>query len=305
VPPVRKHAFVVAADDTGLRLDQLLARHVTELSRRKARLVIELGGVFVDKKRVKVAGRVLRPGQRVEVHLGGVFERAQPAAQRAGPAEVEAAGLDAVRLVHVDDAWVVVDKPAGILSAPTPESDQGNLARWLRERLGGEVHVVHRLDRLTSGLLVYARSGPAAARLSESLRSHELEREYELAVVGRVAFREMEVTAPVRGKDARTRFTVVATKGDASRLRARLFTGRTHQIRIHALGLGHPVCGDPVYRSKGEGTSGPRAPRLCLHARSLSFAHPVTGQAQSFESPWPDELEAWWHGLIPPRAELE
>ncbi len=305
MPPVRKHAFVVAADDTGLRLDQLLARHVTELSRRKARLVIELGGVFVDKKRVKVAGRMLRPGQRVEVHLGGVFERAQPGAQRAGTDGAEDVGFDAVGLVHVDDAWVVVDKPSGVLSAPTPESDQGNLATWLRERLGGEVHVVHRLDRLTSGLLVYARSGAAAARLSESLRSHELEREYELAVEGRVSFQQTDVTAPVRGKDARTRFTVVALSAAASRLRAQLFTGRTHQIRVHALELGHPVCGDPVYRSKGERTRLVRAPRLCLHARSLSFAHPVTGETQSFESPWPDELEAWWQGLVPSQGEPE
>ncbi len=298
----RKHAFQVRADDVGLRLDQIVPRHVAELSRRKARLVIELGGVFVDKKRVKVAGRTLREGQRVEVHLGGVFERAQPGAARAA-AEADAALFEAVQVVHVDDALVVVDKPAGVLSAPTPESDTGNLATWLRERLGGEVHVVHRLDRLTSGLLVYARSGAVAAQLAEGLRARELMRRYELAVVGRVPFEETDVTAPVRGKDARTQFVTVAASDAASRLRAKLFTGRTHQIRVHALGLGHPVCGDPVYRSTGEAARGAvKAPRLCLHASTLAFVHPGSGKEMGFESPWPAELEAWWRALETPPA---
>ncbi len=300
---LKKHAFAVTADDAGLRLDQILPRHVAELSRRKSRLVIELGGVFVDKKRVKVAGRVLHAGQRVEVHLGGVFERAQPGEAAAEHAAESALTLERIRIVHEDAHLVVLDKPAGVLSAPTPESDQGTASAWLAKRLGSSVHVVHRLDRPTSGLIVYARTASVAAGLSELLRTHALDRGYELAVVGRVPFESREVTEPVRDKSARTVFTALGHAGDkASRLHAKLFTGRTHQIRVHALSIGHPVCGDSLYRSKEKGV-GVRAPRLCLHASTLTFVHPVTREELRFDSPWPEDLEKFWSELSGPSAE--
>lgn len=293
--PPRKHAFAVTADEAGLRLDQVLPRHVAELSRGKARLVIELGGVFVDKKRVKVASRSLRPGQRVEVHLGGVFERAQPGKASSPYVEGAQRALEGIVIVHQDAHLVVLEKPAGVLSAPTPESDQGTAVTWLAAKLGGAVHVVHRLDRPTSGLIVYARTAEAAAGLSESLRGHELDRGYELCVVGHVPFESREVTTPVRGKSARTVFSLVGHAGErASRLRAKLFTGRTHQIRAHALAVGHPVCGDTLYSLPEQRAPLVRAPRLCLHASSLTFVHPVTREHLSFESRWPEDLEEFW-----------
>src|SRR5688572_26478575 len=129
------HRFVVGADDAGSRLDQVLARHVPGLSRRKARVLLDVGGVFVDRARVKVASRPVRPGQTIEVHLGGVIDRASGEVGAAARARDDAA-LPAYAIVHEDDDIIVVDKPAGLVTAPTPESDRGNLADLLARRPG-------------------------------------------------------------------------------------------------------------------------------------------------------------------------
>src|SRR5262245_5787307 len=133
--------FEVAADEDGLRLDQVIPRHVAGLSRRKARTVIDAGGVFVERARVKVASRPVRAGQAIEVHVGGALDRGPPPEPS---------------IVHVDPHVIVAYKPAGLVTAPTPESDRGDLLDQLARRYG-EVHLVHRIDLPTSGLLVFAR----------------------------------------------------------------------------------------------------------------------------------------------------
>src|SRR5262245_23730171 len=123
----------VSSEDEGKRLDQLLAARVPELSRRKARVLLDLGGVFVDGVRTKQAGRLVREGQVVVAHLGGALERATKKVGRAARAEDERA-LPPYTIVHEDEDLVVVDKPAGLLTAPTPESDRNNLASLLGRR---------------------------------------------------------------------------------------------------------------------------------------------------------------------------
>ena len=155
--PAVRHRFVVAPAEAGLRLDQALAARVSGLSRRKARALIDLGGVFLDGARVKVAGRTVRPGQEVVAVIGPAFERATKEVGREARARDEA-GLPPFHVVYTDEDLVVVDKPSGLLTAPTPESDRSNLARLVADRLKGPVYVVHRLDLGTSGLLVLART---------------------------------------------------------------------------------------------------------------------------------------------------
>lgn len=287
--PAVKHRFVVAKEDAGLRLDQVLAARVPGLSRRKARALIEIGGVFVDRARVKVAGRAMRPGQEIVAVIGPAFERASKDVGREARAK-DAADLPAFRVVHADDDLVVVDKPAGLLTAPTPESDRNNLAQLLGEQLGAKVLVVHRLDLGTSGLLVFARNEETNRALAEVFRTHDVERVYLAALKGRVAWDEKTVTEPIQGKRAETRFTVLERIGeDLTFVKCELRTGRTHQIRIHAKHVGHPVMGDAQY-----GDPSPKDPRrMALHATVLGFAHPRSGEALRFESPWPDELAAW------------
>lgn len=307
-----RHRFVARPEDQGLRLDQVLAANVPGLSRRQARVLLDLGGVFVDGARVKVAGRAVRAGQQIVAHLGGALQRATKEVGEAARARDEAA-LPAYRVVYQDDDLCVVDKPAGLVTAPTPESDRNNLADLLRRALGGEIFVVHRLDLETSGLLVLARTPEANRALSERMRVHAVDRQYLAALRGALpdgAEGERTVDEPIDGRRAVTHFTAIERipvgAMSLTLTRCRLETGRTHQIRIHARHLGHPVLGDRRY---GEPTSigvgrdsalaGPSIdpPRLALHATRLGFPHPRTGEALSFDSPWPDDLAAWLDGL--------
>jgi 23S rRNA pseudouridine1911/1915/1917 synthase len=292
--------FEVDEKDRGLRLDQLLAARVPGLSRRKARVVIDIGGVFVDRARVKVAGRLLKPGQVVEVHLGGALERATKEVGRAAR-DRDADALPDYRVVFEDEHLIVVDKPAGLLTAPTPESDRGNLADLLaRRREPPEIlFVVHRIDLPTSGLLVFARTAAANRALSERFRVHDIDRAYLAVLAGTVEGDRFTVRAPVGGKDAVSHLEVVRRFGErATQVRVALETGRTHQIRIHAAHLGHPVLGDPTYGQRGDCDP----PRLALHATRLGFAHPVTGEALAFDSPWPEDLTPWLRALEGPSS---
>jgi len=187
----------------------------------------------------------------------------------------------------------VVDKPSGLLTAPTPESDRNNLASLLqrRKRTGNRrIHVVHRLDLETSGVLVFAKGGEANRRLSELFREHDLTRQYLGVVAGAFPEGETVCELEVGGKSARTTFECIERLGDrATVVRATLDTGRTHQIRIHALGLGHPVLGDRKYGTRTD--FDPR--RLALHAARLAFRHPFLGSSLDFKAPLPQQLERW------------
>jgi 23S rRNA pseudouridine1911/1915/1917 synthase len=277
--------FEVPAEDAGLRLDQVVPRHVAGLSRRKARAVIDLGGVFVDRARVKVAGRPVRAGQLIEVHVGGAIERSEPP--------------PAPELVFVDEHIIVADKPAGLVTAPTPESDRGDLLDQLVRR-HGEVYLVHRLDLPTSGLLVFARTREANKRLGDAFARHDVDREYRAVAVGEVA--PQTVDRPIQGKRAVTTLAVVERLAGATLVSARLETGRTHQIRIHLAGLGHPVAGDRQHGGEAARTFTPRPPRLALHAAVLGFTHPATGERVRFERDLPADLARWIARLRAPDA---
>ena len=269
--------FTVGADDVGLRLDQVIPRHVDGLSRRKARAVIDLGGVFVDRARVKVAGRIMRAGQTIEVNVGGALERSPTPPL-------------APRIVHVDDHVIVADKPAGLVTAPTPESDRGDLLDQLKTQFG-EVYLVHRIDLPTSGLLVFARTREANKILGDAFKDHVVDREYRAVAIGAVAAQTID--REIDGRRAVTHVTPIEALAGATLIGARLETGRTHQIRIHLAGLGTPLAGDTAHGGELSRTFIPRAPRLVLHAAVLGFAHPVTGERLRWESPMPDELAAW------------
>ncbi|GAB4559838.1 MAG: RluA family pseudouridine synthase [Haliangiales bacterium] len=317
--------------DAGKRLDQVLAAHIPELSRRRARVLLDIGGVFVDRARVKVAGRKLRRGQIVEAHIGGALSRATNEVGRAARARDDET-LPDYAIVHEDEDIVVVEKPAGLLTAPTPESDRGNLAALLAERgAAGDtdsspISVVHRIDLETSGLLVFAKTSAANRALAARFRAHDVERAYRAVVVG--AAEGCTVTVPIQGRRAVTHFRVVeviapsaaaeaegkgAAEGSALQraraesptggalvtvLEARLETGRTHQIRLHCRHLGHLVVGDPQYRLPGQRSAvSPKPPRMALHACVLGFAHPRTGERLRFESPLPEDLASWLAAL--------
>jgi 23S rRNA pseudouridine1911/1915/1917 synthase len=283
-------SFKVPADDVGRRLDQVLAARVEGLSRRQARLLLDIGGVFVDGRRIKMAGRPMRKGEEVVAVMGGALARATQKTGRAARAADEST-LPAFTVVFEDDDIVVVDKPSGLLTAPTPESDRNNLADLLSRRPGaGPVMVVHRIDLETSGLVVFAKTADANRELSHRFRDHDLERAYLAAVIGRFPDETKLIDRPVGGRRAVTHVEVRERIGDRATLVAcRLETGRTHQIRLHMVEVGTPVIGDARYGR----SFAPAAPRMALHATKLGLAHPRTGAPLSFESPWPADLKKW------------
>lgn len=211
-----------------------------------------------------------------------------------------------LRIVHLDEALAVVDKPAGLVVHPAPSHQGPTLVSELGEILGGGTDaerpgIVHRLDRGTSGLLVVARSDVAHAALQAQVQRREVERVYLALARGRIGSRTGTIDAPIGrsprqrhrmavagagSREARTHFTVLELLSAETYLEARLETGRTHQIRAHFAAIGHPLCGDATYG--GEMKYG--LERQFLHAHRLSFTHPQSGERLSFESELPSDL---------------
>jgi 23S rRNA pseudouridine1911/1915/1917 synthase len=187
---------------------------------------------------------------------------------------------------------LVVDKAAGVAAAPTKDRDRGSLLQELdaQGRSSTPLHVVHRLDVGTSGLMVFAKHKTSAASLSEMFQAHRLTREYLAIVSGQLLANDRLLSAPVAGRPARSRLTTLEHLGElATLLKAVLETGRTHQLRIHMASIGHPILGDRRY---GRPTRW-HPKRLALHAARLAFSHPMHGEPLDFHSGLPHALQLW------------
>ncbi len=282
---------------TAVRLDvALICRH-PELSRRKARDVIEKGQVDVDGRPVREPGHTVAPNAAIAWNPN---RKAAPRARIALP------------ILHQDDTVLIVDKPAGLLTVPSSPDATGEdtaLARvqdYVRHLTPRHpfVGLVHRIDRDTSGAVAFALSLPARAGLRDLFREHRVERRYAALVAGRpstdagtvdLAIRDLYEAGRrrvARGGEpalrAVTHWSVVERFAHAALLEVRLETGRQHQIRIHLSHVGLPIVGDAVYG--GEGHAPVAVPRQMLHARTLGFTHPLTGAAVHAESPLPADF---------------
>ena len=301
----RPLVLIAAESDRGVRLDRFLRTRSGVLSRMRARDLLAEGAVTLNGRRIKIASRPLSPGDRVEVHL--------PAAARAAPTPPD---MPPYRMVYEDSAVLVVDKAPGILVQPTPQGDRGTLLdllrRYLRHRhpavRSPYLGLLHRIDRDTSGLLLFSRRGEANRVLAEQFRTHSLAREYLALVHGRceedsgtiadslarpAPGARRRASSGQGGKRAVTHFRVLERFAEATLLSARLETGRTHQIRIHFAGRGHPLVGDRVYGNRNSGRRQElmdRFPRQALHAGLLGFTHPITGAWLRFEVPPPEDF---------------
>lgn len=259
--------------DAGAPLGDWLARRL-DLDAGAAHARVAAGAVYVDGRRERDAARVLRGGEKIVVH--------DPPAGAAGR----------WRVVHEEPDLLVVDKPSG-LPVIAGRAGGAALATEVAAAFAG-MQPFHRIDRDTSGLVLFARAG-GARRLAAALAAGTLVREY-LAVVAGTPLDHLVLDAPIGpdpadrrrmkagvpgGKPARTD-VVVVRRGDRTTLvRARLTTGLTHQIRVHLAAADHPVVGDTLY-------GGPPAPRLALHAEFLEWPGPPGASARS---PLPTEIE--------------
>ena len=288
------------ADGLGERVDQFLARTVSNLTRSGAQRLLEEGAVLCGGAKVK-KNRKTVPGEVYTVDLPD-------------PEPIEAIPQDIpLDVVYEDADVIVVNKPVGMVVHPAAGHPDGTLVNALLYHCGGSLSgingklrpgIVHRIDRDTSGLIIAAKNDASHLALAAQLEDHSLYREYHAIAVG--GFREDggTVDAPiarhpvdrkkmaidwVNGKNAVTHWEVLERYSGYTYLKCRLETGRTHQIRVHLAFLGHPLLGDVVYGAK---KPVPGLTGQCLHARKLSFVHPKTGKRLTVECPLPDWFEA-------------
>ena len=284
------------AEESGERIDALLARTFPALSRSLIQRCMEEGAVTADGRTVKKNARA-RAGALIELALPETEEL--PLVPQELPLDV----------VYEDDDLIVVNKARGMVVHPAPGHPDSTLVNALLFHCGDSLSgiggcrrpgIVHRIDKDTSGLLVAAKTDLAHQGLSAQLGDHSLFREYAAVCCGSFRADEGTVDRPIGrcpsdrkrmavtekgGRAAVTHWQVLARYRGYCLVRCRLETGRTHQIRVHMASIGHPLLGDGLYGAKcpDRGLEG-----QCLHARRLTFTHPRSGERLQFEAPLPD-----------------
>jgi len=288
----------VPSDCAGLRLDQTLARLLPEHSRSRLQSWLKQGFISVDGQPRDAKSRVWG-GERLSV--------SEPPADECTAGMPEAIAL---RIVHEDEAILVLDKPAGLVVHPGSGNWSGTLLNALLHhapQLAGipRAGIVHRLDKDTSGLMVVAKTLTAQTELVRQLQARTVRRHYYALVAGRVAASQGIVDAPIgrhpvqrtrmavvpAGRHAVTHYFVRELFSAATLIECRLETGRTHQIRVHMRHLGHPLIGDPLYgtRRVADGTMRD-FPRQALHAFRLGLNHPATGGEIFWQAELPEDV---------------
>jgi 23S rRNA pseudouridine1911/1915/1917 synthase len=261
------------------------------------RRLIETGKVSVDGEVTRDPVRAVRRGAVLAISM----RARRPTSGETLPKEAFA---------YIDSQVVVVRKPAGVSTVPFDETETDTLVDRVHKALKAFTKantappgIVHRLDKETSGLILFARSLEAKRVLKQQFRVHSVHRRYVAIAHGFVEARSVSsrlvrdrgdgrrgsTNNPTLGRDAVTHVGVLERLDGATLVECRLETGRTHQIRIHLAEAGHPLLGETLYM---KGFAGPiiGAPRLMLHAREIGFTHPATGKALRFEEPMPDDM---------------
>jgi 23S rRNA pseudouridine1911/1915/1917 synthase len=318
MPPLLSRTLTTDRGDVGLRLDLVVRRHLTDVdaaSRTRVQAWIENGQVAVNGSTVRRVSTRAAPGDVVTLLIPDVEPRRAAAAEDV-----------AINVLYEDDYLLALDKPAGVVVHPTYRHAAGTLMNALLWHArawpaGSRPSLVGRLDKLTSGIVVVAKSAAIHAALQRAMRSNRSEKDYLTVVYGRVnvahgeialrlghdpSDRRRMVASDDDGAPSLTQFTRLSRSGGLSLLRCRLVTGRTHQIRVHLAARGWPIVGDPVYITSGMPDGVRRAPltdptlsavvqrfpRQALHAWRVAFDHPATHDRVRIEAPIPGDIEA-------------
>ncbi|MBC8569631.1 RluA family pseudouridine synthase [Zongyangia hominis] len=303
------------------------------MSGEKVSLTVETeGNVRLDKYLADVLEGQSRSGVQRLMEEGHVFLSGKPAAKNAKvqtgdwvevlippPASLDVEAQDIpLDIVYEDDDLLVVNKPKGMVVHPAAGNPDGTLVNALLYHckdslsgIGGVLRpgIVHRIDKDTSGLLMVAKNDFAHLSLAQQIKDHSFTRIYAAVVYGNIKEESGTVNAPIgrhptdrkkmcvtekNSREAVTHFEVVERLRGFTQLKVRLETGRTHQIRVHMAYLGHPVAGDPVYGPKKVIRS---LGGQCLHAQTLGFVHPRTGEYLEFTAPPPDSFVSFVHSV--------
>lgn len=290
--------LAVAPEDDGLRIDAYLRAH-TEFSRSRISALMLEGAVSVDgvaqaKPAFKVAA-----GQRIAL-----------AVPQTRPVDIVPQDIP-LDILYQDADVAVVNKPCGMVVHPAAGNEDGTLVNALLYHvhdlsgIGGEMRpgIVHRLDKDTSGLILIAKNDRAHAALSEQFKARTMEKHYRAVAFGRFPEDSGLIDAPIArhpvdrkrmavvpdGKPSQTQWRVLEHLRGATDLDVHLLTGRTHQIRVHMHSIGHPLLGDRIYAPNLK--TSVHIPRLMLHAYSLAFTHPTTGERMTLCAPLPENFE--------------
>jgi len=306
-----RRTFRLSPRNEPARLDRALAEELSAVSRTVTQRWIHEGRVLLNGRPAKAAALV-QGGEEIVLDLPP-------------PEPIELSAEDVpLDILFEDDAFLIVNKPAGMSTHPAGPIRSGTLVNALLHHVrslsgvGGDLRpgIVHRLDKGTSGLLVVAKTDDAHRRLAKELAQRKISRIYEAIVWGTVQLSSFTIDAPVgrhpqdrkrmavveRGKPARTHIRILESTALASHLEVSLETGRTHQIRVHLAHRGYPVVGDATYGGRKRRIHAgvemrDRAarllaalPRPALHARELRLVHPFTGEPMAFRSPLPEDF---------------
>lgn len=278
----------------GERIDKWLSDINEELSRSMVQRLLKEGNITVNGE-AAAKSYAVRTGDTVSVDIP------EPTELDVVPENIP------VEIVFEDEHLLVVNKPKGMVVHPAAGNYSGTLVNALLYRCKGRLSsingvirpgIVHRIDKDTSGLLIVAKTDAAHIDLAEQIKAHTFTREYQAIVCGRFKEPSGTVDAPIgrhpadrkkmcvtekNSKAAKTEYTVIEEYGGYSYVRLKLFTGRTHQIRVHMSYIGHPVVGDEVYGKPSKWCKG-----QCLHAKKIGFIHPIDGKYYEFDSELPD-----------------
>ncbi|MBA3019037.1 MAG: RluA family pseudouridine synthase [Proteobacteria bacterium] len=298
-----KGAFTILVNEheSGRRLDVIIASHISDCSRSFSASLIQKGEILVQ-------GEVKKPGYRVKTgdNISINIPAPEPVLSEPEPGDID--------ILYEDKHIIVINKEPGLVVHPAPGHNKGTLVNRLLyhcpelEGIGGKLRpgIVHRLDKDTSGTIVAAKNDAAHINLAAQFESRKIKKLYLALVYGVVKSESGSISLPIgrhpsdrkkmssvsrKSRSAETFWKVIERFNWATLLELDLKTGRTHQIRVHCAAINHPVLGDPVYGGKKAAKKLPTSvPRQMLHAWRLEFAHPVTGEAMSFESPIPPDM---------------
>lgn len=293
-----KIEFIIEKSYEGMRIDQYISDHMSDLSRTYIKKLIDDGKITVNEKKVKASYKLQEENQVL-------IDIPEPE-----PLEIEAQNIP-IDIVYEDDHVLIVNKPQGMVVHPAPGNYKDTLVNALLYHIDKLSHIngilrpgiVHRIDKDTSGLLVVAKSDLAHKSLSAQLKEHSITRKYTALVEGIIQEETGMVDAPIgrhlkdrkkmtvtdrNAKDAKTHFRVLKRFSKYTLLECRLETGRTHQIRVHMSYIEHPVVGDLTYGLKRQKLY---SKGQLLHASTIGFIHPETEEYMEFNAPIPEYFE--------------
>ncbi len=286
--------YVVENISDEIRIDKWICEQNQEISRSMLQKLLKENQVTVNGKAVSKSYKI-NNGDCISVEIP------EPVELDVLPENIP------IEIVYEDDDLLVVNKPKGMVVHPAAGNYNGTLVNALLYHCKGRLSsingvirpgIVHRIDKNTSGLLIVAKTDKAHAGLAEQIKTHTFTREYQAVICGRLKDSNGIVEAPIgrhpverkkmcvtdkNSKDAKTEYTVLDEFNGYSHIKLKLYTGRTHQIRVHMSYIGHPVYGDDVYGKASKLCEG-----QCLHAKKIGFVHPINGEYYEFDSELPD-----------------